>query len=154
MIKNKTKTDYLENNILTRTILSKSKHDALTEENDLVTAKTILKHKFIVGLFDNMEDSLKRFEAFFGWNNNLVGVDVYRCQRAKIDSLLGRYYNVNAKARVPSDSDAAAVMEALMEKNRLDMLLYDYAMFLYDYQGAALFGVAPPPPASPVNRVD
>ena len=40
-----------------------------------------------------------------------------------------------------------------MEKNRLDMLLYDHACFCM-IQGAALFGVAPPPAASPVKRVD
>ena len=55
---------------------------------------------------------------------------------------------------MPRHGYSVIVLPSMMEKNRLDMLLYDYAMFLYDYQGAALFGVAPPPAASPVKRVD
>ena len=35
----------------------------------------------------------------------------------------------------------AAVLMALAEKNRMDIMLYDYARFLYEYQGRILFGI-------------
>ena len=47
-----------------------------------------------------------------------------------------RYYN---KAEMPTDNEAVL---ALMEKNIMDMQLYDYARYLYEYQGVALFGIS------------
>ena len=140
---------YLDDNILTRTILSKTTnngdYDALLTEIDLEMAKYVLKHKFIVGLYDEMEQSLQRFESFFGWNGQEgVGIDTYRCQHDEVTSIQGRYYNnvnILPKNEEGGESDESAAIQAIMEKNRMDMKLYEYVMYLFDYQGLTLFGV-------------
>lgn len=100
---------------------------------DFAIAKEILKRKFVVGLFDHMEESIERFETFFGWN---VGVDAHTCQESEIGHIKAKHYNnVNLP---PVDTPSFA---ALVEKNRIDLELYDYARFLYNYQGQVLFGI-------------
>ena len=128
-------TGYLEDNILTRTMSNKTNKDEILTKSDLALVKKVLKQKFIIGLFDEIEDSMKRFETFFGFNALNSGLEVLRCQQNEIDGIMERYYN---KVEMPSDNEAVL---ALMEKNIFDMQLYDYARYLYEYQGAALFGI-------------
>ena len=130
-------TGYLEDNILTRTMSYKTNKDAILTKSDLTLAKKVLKQKFIIGLFDEIEDSMKRFETFFGFNALNSGVEVQRCQQNEIDGIKERYYN---KVEMPKDNEAVL---ALMEKNIFDMQLYDYARYLFEYQGVALFGISP-----------
>jgi len=116
----------------------KTDKDEILTKSDLTLAKKVLKQKFIIGLFDEIEDSMKRFETFFGFNALNSGVEVQRCQQNEIDGIMERYYN---KVEMPDDTEAVL---ALMEKNIMDMQLYDYARYLYEYQGVALFGMSSP----------
>lgn len=127
---------YLEDNILTRTMSYKTNKDEVLTTSDLTLAKKVLKQKFIIGLFDEIEDSMKRFETFFGFNALNSGLEVQRCQQNEIDGIMERYYN---KLEMPNDNEAVL---ALMEKNSFDLQLYDYARYLYEYQGVALFGIS------------
>ena len=115
----------------------KTNKDEVLTKSDLTLAKKVLKQKFIIGLFDEVEDSMKRFETFFGFNALNSGLEVQRCQQNEIDGIQERYYN---KVEMPNDNEAVL---ALMEKNIFDMQLYDYARYLYEYQGVALFGISP-----------
>lgn len=58
-------SEHLQDNFLTRT-LSRNRDAPLTQA-DLNVAKEVLKRKFVVGLYDDFEESVHRFEAFFGW---------------------------------------------------------------------------------------
>lgn len=80
-----------------------------------------------------MEDSLERFETFFGWN---TGDAARTCQHNEVGRTKAKYFN---QVAVPMND--MAVMMALREKNGMDEQLYEYARFLYDYQGHALFGI-------------
>ena len=102
---------------------------AILDHRDLLIAKEVLKRKFVVGLFQHMEESFERFEAFFGWN---VGASERTCQENKIGRVMEKHFN---SGQIPS-----AALAPLEEKNRLDMELYDFAVFLFDYQGRVLFG--------------
>lgn len=124
-------TGHLENNILTRALAGKGAHEHLSGY-DLVMAKEILKRKFVVGLFGNMKESFERFETFFGWN--VSGAST--CQQNEINRVMEKLHNKNIE--MPKN---AAVLMALAEKNRMDIMLYDYARFLYEYQGRVLFGI-------------
>lgn len=134
--------DLVENNFLTRS-LSGNANTPLREE-DLVLAKEILKRKFIIGLFEEMLESMRRFEMFFGWNLN---VDAQVCQANEIGRELAGYYNMFAKLSGPDEpkdthpglTDEA--LESIIQKNSIDLMLFDYAKFLFGYQGRVLFGV-------------
>ena len=130
----------VEDNPLTRN-LSGVKNDELVASHFQV-AKEILKRKFIIGLYDRIQESIERFELFFGWNLNAGTVT---CQKKELEREVLAHYNKYSKdlnggaGKHPGLTPAA--MEIVMVKNKIDLLLYEYARFLYDYQGRALFGV-------------
>ena len=133
--------DYLEDNIFTRTLANKNgNHNYILGANDVSIAKEILSRKFVIGLYESLEDSLRRFETFFGWNHGTDSVNSSHdsCRREVVTRARRSHYNINAV--VPPDGSPAHM--ALAKKNVLDLELYDFARFLYDYQGRVLFGDA------------
>jgi hypothetical protein len=135
------RADYLEDNIFTRVLANKNdSYNRVLGANDLATAKEILSRKFVIGLFESLEESLRRFETFFGWNlgGDSINSRHDACRHEVVSRAMSGYYNANA--RVPANGSPAHV--ALAEKNAMDLELYDFARFLYDYQGRVLFGVA------------
>lgn len=124
-------SDQLQDNFLTRT-LSRNKRDPLTEA-DINLAKEVLKRKFVVGLYEHFEDSVRRFEAFFGWK---LGEGTNSCQSEAVQQEMNLGYN--DFDTLPYDSAYAAIAE----KNRADLELFKFAEYLYKYQDRALFGNA------------
>eukprot|EP00580_Thalassiosira_gravida_P016026 CAMPEP_0201666090 /NCGR_PEP_ID=MMETSP0494-20130426/7031_1 /ASSEMBLY_ACC=CAM_ASM_000839 /TAXON_ID=420259 /ORGANISM="Thalassiosira gravida, Strain GMp14c1" /LENGTH=1024 /DNA_ID=CAMNT_0048145175 /DNA_START=50 /DNA_END=3124 /DNA_ORIENTATION=+ len=120
------KSDFAEDNVLTRTIAGRK---------DLAIAKELLKRKFLVGLFDRMDASIERLEIFLHWNN--ISDDARSCQQAKVNQMMANSINHNLDLPL----EGSPVWISLMEKNGLDMALFEYAKFLYDYQGHTLFGI-------------
>ena len=137
-----TRTDYLEDNILTRTLAGKNYNDNyVLGANDLAKAKEILSRKFVIGIFESqesLEDSLERFETFFGWNLGSDSINNMHssCRYEVVSGAMSRHYNVNAG--LPANGSPAYM--ALEEKNMIDIELYNFARFLFDYQGRVLFG--------------
>eukprot|EP00984_Skeletonema_dohrnii_P004764 scaffold1670_cov121-Skeletonema_dohrnii-CCMP3373.AAC.4 len=121
----------LQDNFLTRT-LSRNKDAPLTEA-DVNLAKEVLKRKFVVGLYDHFEDSVRRFEAFFGWK---ISESVNSCQSKAVQQELDLGYN--DFDTLPYDQAYAEIAQ----KNRADLELFKFAEYLYKYQGRALFGNA------------
>lgn len=132
------RSDHLEDNILTRALSRQTDGQPLGNIH-LAKAKEILKRKFVVGLFSRMEDSLVRFETFFGWN---VGDQGRICRSNEVGRAMSHHYNrVDISAIIDNDGGSVAIT-ALREKNAMDMALYEFATFLYDYQGHSLFGIS------------
>lgn len=133
-------TDLLQDNPLTRS-LSGAKRAAL-QESDLEVAKEILKRKFIIGLYDNMHESMARFELYFGWH---LDADSRSCQCSELQREESAHYNRyakdigNKKEVHPGLTDSA--LKGIMVKNKMDLLLYDYSRFLFNYQGRVLFEI-------------
>ena len=124
---------FLEDNPLVRSLANKwglMRNEAL-DHSDLEAAKFILKTKFVVGLFHNMDESIRRFESFFGWS---VGETARSCQAFEVEQVMARRHN---QVQVPDGNDPG--LRGVMEKNRLDLQLYEFIMYLYDYQGRVLF---------------
>eukprot|EP00804_Cyclotella_cryptica_P005084 CCRYP_011514-RA/>CCRYP_011514-RA protein AED:0.37 eAED:0.37 QI:289/1/1/1/0.5/0.33/3/364/610 len=134
------KSGLIENNPLTRN-LSGVKNDELLKSHFQV-AKEILKRKFIVGLYDHIQESIERFELFFGWNLNANSLT---CQNKELERETLAHYNKYSKdlnggaERHPGLTTSA--LESILSKNKIDLMLYEYSRFLFDYQGRALFGV-------------
>ncbi len=112
-------------------------------KEDIHIAKEVLKRKFIVGLFDRMQESLERFEMFFGWN---LDIEAQKCQSTHVQREFSK--QINTKIYIDSNENEGvhpsvtpSVLASLAERNRIDLLLFDFVKFLFDYQGRVLFGV-------------
>jgi hypothetical protein len=121
----------LQDNFLTRT-LSRNKDAPLTEA-DVDLAKEILKRKFVVGLYDQFEDSVRRMEAFFGWK---LTNGINSCQAGIVQQEFDLGYN--DFETLSYDSAYAAIAE----KNKADLDLYKFGEYLFKYQERVLFGNA------------
>ena len=114
----------LPNNELVRTLVGKSATDDLTED-DLFLAMEIVRRKCVVGLVGRMEESMIRFQTYFGWVSLLVD-GVSQCQK----DLLAQ-----SDQRVPEPKPGSEAYNIMVGQNRLDLRLYDYALHVYDVQG-------------------
>uniref|UniRef100_A0A7S4J0P6 Sulfotransferase domain-containing protein n=1 Tax=Odontella aurita TaxID=265563 RepID=A0A7S4J0P6_9STRA len=119
-------------NWMTRALVNKEEAEVLTDD-DLFAALEVLRRKVLVGLSDRVVESLERFEAYFGWDALGLGGDadaVAGCQQ----SLLAEAGDVHA----PGVVERSEGWVLLMERNRFDMRVYEYARYLYSVQGTRL----------------
>jgi len=114
-------------NFLMKSILSKKSRDLI--EDDLETAKEIIRTKFLVGLVSKMEESVERFDKYFGWYDHEKRPV---CQEEAIQS----GFNKNPHATIEKGSET---WNALAEVNDYDMQIYDFILQLFQKQGE-LFG--------------
>ena len=130
------KSPHVENNWMVRMLSSKMTGDV--GEGDLEMAKNLLKEKLIVGLLEQKDESMKRFEHHFGWRYTENPKRQAAC-RTRI--LVGDYRtNESAKSKIKEGSQAWSL---LMWQNKLDMKLYKYAKALFLQQGTELFNDMP-----------
>jgi len=109
-------------------LLNKKRGDPITEE-DVTLAKQILKDKYLVGLVTKMEESIDRFDNFFGWYENDF-------RSSCIKQYIHHPVNNNPHKVVKEGSRA---WDLAVEKNWPDMELYDYAVQLFEEQGNFIF---------------
>jgi len=114
------RSQYVENNYLVR-YLSGQIEGEVDREN-LIVAKAVLK-KFLIGLTDNMDKSIERFERYFGFEGGA------KCRRNAISK------NKMGKTMVKQGTE---VWRLLQWQNKLDLELYSYAQELYTKQGVNL----------------
>jgi len=123
------RSNRLDHNMMVR-FLTNELIDNLTEEH-LVTAKEILKKKCLVGLLEKIDESLERFEQYFGFHgdNTLV---TNECK--------DRYLHWGWKNRHdhPMLQEGSTAYKLLFRKNELDIKLYEYAKELFELQGALI----------------
>lgn len=134
-------SEFFEDNILTRSL--SGNFDTPLAKEDVYTAKEVLKRKFIVGLFDRMQESLERFEKFFGWNLN---VDSQKCQETEVQRAISKQSSTNIYSNSDEHEGAhpsltSSELASLAERNRIDLSLFEFVKFLFAYQGRVLFGV-------------
>ena len=110
----------VENNYLVR-YLSGQIEGELDEEN-LYIAKEMLK-RFVIGLAENLEESIGRFNQYFGFTGT------GKCRKATIK-------NRAKKKKVKQGSEAWSLLEW---QNKFDLELYKFAEELYRRQGTSLF---------------
>mmetsp|Transcript_16969 Transcript_16969/g.28271 ORF Transcript_16969/g.28271 Transcript_16969/m.28271 type:complete len:394 (-) Transcript_16969:797-1978(-) len=100
----------------------------LTEE-DLQKAMYILEDKVLIGLIDRMEESVDRFNRYFGWEES---PDKVPCAEDMLGHKSSTGSNSHAHPKVVPGSDD---WEALAAINRYDIQLYDFAVALFEEQG-------------------
>jgi len=119
------RSNYMENNYLTRLIINKP-GGALTE-SDINMAKEILRRKCLVGLYDKIKESVERFEKYFGWTDS-GGKDADECI-TRVLSQGTRKYDV-----APIIKEGTEEYDMLYQQNRFDMELYFFVKQLYSFQ--------------------
>lgn len=144
------KSKYIENNWVTRFLVNKPR-GKLTH-SDLLLAKKILKFKCLVGLYDEMEASLARFQKYFRWNDVTESpenaMDVAKCRRDIIsngDKVLDHPVSVK-DGELDGKFDAvvregSSTWNAIAKQNKFDMELYEYAKRVYKSQGDDIFNI-------------
>ncbi|KAL9183182.1 hypothetical protein ACHAXT_004969 [Thalassiosira profunda] len=133
-LKNMTVDDYakselIENNWMVR-ILSESMTGPIDMDN-LEIAKEVLRRKFIVGLLDNKRGSFARFDHYFKWKDSPHYEKEFGCRKQLMDE---KYVS-----RHPIRRDSET-WKLLLEQNRYDVHLYDYAKELFAQQ-SYIFGL-------------
>jgi len=112
-------------NFLMKALLNKNQFTS----KDLEKAKEIIRTKFLVGLSSKMEESVDRFDTYFGWADNEKRPV---CQEEAIKS----GFNRNSHPPVEEGSETWNVLADYMS---YDLQLYDYIVQLYEEQ-RELFG--------------
>eukprot|EP00957_Ditylum_brightwellii_P154675 11772306-Ditylum_brightwellii.AAC.1 len=104
-------------------LLDISRTEPLTDEH-LQKAKAILRTKFVIGLMSKMEESVERFDNYFGWHK--------RQGREQCLNTYIRQINPNEVVqRVEENSEAWRLLEDFLY---FDMQLYEFALELYEEQ--------------------
>lgn len=93
-------------------------------ELDLTIAKNLLRQKARIGLLERKTESVQRFLA--GRASSASGSR--ECQERLLD------YAWTTKGRYPSIGVKSEAYKLLVQSNRLDMILYEYAQNLFDEQ--------------------
>ena len=118
------KSDKAEHNWMVRILVNKLMGGV--HDDDLMVAKEIMRDKCVIGLYDNLSESIGRFESYFHWK--FGSNDQKKCQ----DDLLNHGVNRNKHPAIDETSEAYQV---LYQNNELDIQLYEYVVQLYDEQG-------------------
>ena len=92
-----------------------------------MVAQEVLKRKCLVGLMDQMEESLVRYHNYFRFGND----EALRCAREHF-AKKGSGQN---KHRHPKLDPGSEAWNTLQVKNELDIRLYDFARELFEEQG-------------------
>jgi hypothetical protein len=120
-----------ENNWMTRTLCNVPPSRQLYPYH-LAQAKILLKQKAVIGLTSRLEDSIERFEQYFGWMANIQDAkrDHEKCQTALL-------LEQNAATQIhPILERRSEVWTQLYRRNWFDIELYTYASELYRDQAS------------------
>lgn len=125
-------SNYYEGDAFTKIICGYGKPDPPTEDH-LHLAQEILRTKFVVGLHDELAESITMFEDYFHWEGgNSQSATSCKREHKKAESMreLDMYHKVgNVKA-------GSTIYKKIMERNTLDLELYWYAVDLHTAQRA------------------
>jgi len=97
-------------------------------EGHLNLAKTILKEKFIVGISDQMDETFRHLELYFGWAERKEGCVNFHLHSAPSN-----------KNKYPVPDRGGAAWNIITEKNKYDMALYYFALELFGDQSEMMF---------------
>jgi len=114
-----------EFNYLTKILTQKESSEFVTWY-DMNRAKEILRRKVLIGLYADKAESLRRFATYFGWNN--IHPNSEFCENGQ--SGWSSFTEMDSELWNPSVV-GMDTWNFLVEKNSLDMDLYEYAKSLF-----------------------
>lgn len=153
------KSRYIENNWVTRFLVNKLGGKLF--RTDVLLAKQIIKTKCLVGLYDDMEASMARFQRYFGWNAEVTDENKTSIVQCRMDAVrqgdkhvLGHPISVfkdvaNTSSNMTSSLSpimpvvrpGSIAWNAIVRMNIFDMELYEFVEKIYEMQGEEIFDV-------------
>lgn len=135
-----TPQDRREFNYLTKLLVNKLHPDSepLTKD-DLRTAKQILFQKCIVGLLENKSESLIRWQKLFHWQFQKEN-NVEECSGEFLNWQYSQQQDENDPKLPSKDSDEYML---LVQRNSMDVELFEFAKNLYIEQGSLFLNESP-----------
>lgn len=128
------KSNMFDENGIVRYLTNNLKQEVT--RNHLMLAMDILRQKCLIGMLDDYEESLKRYEAYFGWVAQEPNERMYQ------ETCIRQSMADNKKYQDPSETEQENERlkerdgyKILMERNALDLELFEYAAMLYREQG-------------------
>merc|ERR1740124_30473 len=127
------KSSSVENNWMTRFLINKQR--GKLKKEDMLVAKEILRTKCLVGLYEDIQNSLKRFHEYFGWSQTASKEHISQCRSAVVEA--GDERLITPKLELNSKE-----YNSLVQINLYDLELYEYVKRLYKIQGEQIFGLS------------
>lgn len=115
-----------ESNWMVRSLVNKM--EGPLEPFDFAIAKEVIRQKCIIGLLDEMDETIRRFHSFFGFENE----EALACARQKFAVAGGSQSNSHTHPKLDPNGDTWQIIE---KKNMLDIRLFEYAIELWHEQG-------------------
>ncbi len=100
-------------------------------ENQLHLAQEILRTKFVVGLHENLEESLTLFEDYFSWERG-HDPETIACKKEQLK--IENQRELDMYHEVGDVKVGSTVYDRIVERNNLDLQLYWYAVNLHKAQ--------------------
>jgi len=124
-------SQYAEDNWMVRFLTNEMSGNVYDRHLDL--AKEVLESKCLVGIMEDFAASIKRFDRYFGWSKIDFGGPVSMTDRGTcVARVIKNPDNAHPHPKVEEDGE---VWNLLLEKNKYDLALYEYARHLfYDVQ--------------------
>ena len=115
-----------ESNFVSRTLIDKM--EAPLSEEDFLVAKEVLRSKCLVGLLDELEESVRRFDLYFGFQESNKPASACTEKYLKVGS------NRHSHPLVPPPE--SPTYQVLQRNNHMDIRLYQYARQLFADQAS------------------
>ena len=121
----------VENNWLTRNLVSKQGDIVLTDK-DLKLAMEIIMRKFLVGLTTEIEETMERFEKFYRWTYHVNPTNQEKCRENLMKS--GSNTNVSKGQNREELKEGSNAWNLLVKQNEYDLQLFGYIETLFKEQ--------------------
>ena len=120
----------VESNWMVRSLVNKL--EGPLDPEDVEVAKEILHKKCLVGLMDRMEESILRFHKYFGFDNERSLQCAFEQYVSKETGSRTEEQNSHSHPQLERKGETYRL---LAEKNSFDIVLYEYAVRLFEDQG-------------------
>mmetsp|Transcript_3861 Transcript_3861/g.6592 ORF Transcript_3861/g.6592 Transcript_3861/m.6592 type:complete len:262 (-) Transcript_3861:158-943(-) len=140
-VQNMTMTEFAQSrycygNWVTRRLVHKMRPDEELTRQDLAIAKEILRQKALILLTTDLAQGAHRLVRYFGWP--MIG----HMEQACVNKFAVEE-PVNVNPHPPLPPPESEDYQAIRARNLLDVELYEYALRLYEAQGALLDTLRP-----------
>lgn len=120
-------SDNVDNNWMVRFLTNKM-GGSLTEV-DLNQAMEILRRKFVIGMVDQIRESVKRFTMYFGWSTSEIPQTQVRACLSQVTQRTGTVEKIE---------EGSPLWNLILTHNQWDMMLFRYAQRLFMEQEHSL----------------
>jgi hypothetical protein len=125
---------YSENNPLTRDLLGLSPGEAI-EEEQIKAAQSVIESHVLVGLFDEMDETIQRWELFFHWFVPSKSSEaINACPKNIRNEFEKKAYQVRSNFAI---SDPVGY-NLLVSNHMIDLTIYRFAKTRFQMQGQYL----------------